>query len=126
MYVKSVFVKNYRNLKEQKVDLKNGLNVFCGLNAQGKTNFLECLVLSSIGKTPKTTQDKDIINWHEKSAIIKTDVITNVSKAQIEIKLTKGEKKRISTNGMPIAKIGELLGWLNVIYFSPAEIDVIR
>ena len=27
---------------------------------------------------------------------------------------------------MPIAKIGELLGWLNVIYFSPAEIDVIR
>ena len=126
MYVKSVFVKNYRNLKEQKVELKNGLNVFCGLNAQGKTNFLECLVLSSIGKTPKTTQDKDIINWHEKSALIKTDVVTKVSNTQIEIKLTKGEKKRIATNGMPISKIGELLGWLNVIYFSPAEIDVIR
>ncbi|MBQ9715665.1 MAG: DNA replication/repair protein RecF [Clostridia bacterium] len=126
MYVQSVFVKNYRNLKEQTVVLKNGLNVFCGLNAQGKTNFLECLVLSSLGKTPKSDKDRDIINWNEKSATIKTNVCTVNTKSQIEIKLTKGEKKRVATNGMPIAKIGELLGWLNVIYFSPAEIDVIR
>lgn len=126
MYVQSVSVKNYRNLKEQKVALKNGLNVFCGLNAQGKTNFLECLVLSSLGKTPKSDKDKDIINWNEQSATIKTEVCTENTKSQIEIKLSKGEKKRIATNGMPIAKIGELLGWLNVIYFSPAEIDVIR
>ncbi|MBR2302688.1 MAG: DNA replication/repair protein RecF [Clostridia bacterium] len=126
MYVQSVFVKNYRNLKEQKVALKNGLNVFCGLNAQGKTNFLECLVLSSLGKTPKSDKDKDIINWNEQSATIKTEVVTKNTKSQIEIKLSKGEKKRIATNGMPVAKIGELLGWLNVIYFSPAEIDVIR
>lgn len=126
MYVKSVFIKNYRNLKEQKVELKNGLNVFCGLNAQGKTNFLECLVLSSLGKTPKSDKDRDIINWNEKSAVIKTEVATKNTNSHIEIKLTKGEKKRIATNGMPVAKIGELLGWLNVIYFSPAEIDVIR
>jgi len=126
MYVKSVAIKNYRNLKTQKVNLKKGLNVMCGLNAQGKTNFLECLVLSSLGKSPKTEKDKDLINWQNDFATIKTDFCTDTTDGQIEIKLTKGEKKRIAINGMPIKKIGELLGWLNVIYFSPAEIDVIR
>ena len=81
MYVQSVSVKNYRNLKEQKVVLKNGLNVFCGLNAQGKTNFLECLVLSSLGKTPKSDKDKDIINWAQQSAVIKTEVVTSTTKS---------------------------------------------
>ena len=126
MIVKGITVKNYRNLLHQRVELQKGLNVFCGLNAQGKTNFLECIVLSSLGKSPRTDKDKDLINWDKDFAQIKTEFCTATTDGEIEIKLSKTEKKRVAVNGLPIVKIGELLGWLNVIYFSPEEIKVIR
>ncbi len=126
MFVRSITVKNYRNLDYQKVELQKGLNVFCGLNAQGKTNFLECIVLSSLGKSPRTDRDKELINWDKDWAQIKTVFCTETTDGEIEIKLSKAEKKRVAVNGLPLIKIGELLGWLNVIYFSPEEIKVIR
>jgi len=126
MFIKIITVKNYRNLQYQKVELQKGLNVFCGLNAQGKTNFLECAVLSSLGKSPRTDRDKDLINWDCDWALVKTNFCTAATDGDIEIKLSKTEKKRVAVNGLPLIKIGELLGWLNVIYFSPEEIKVIR
>lgn len=126
MIVKSIRVNNYRNLEYQTVNLQKGLNVFCGLNAQGKTNFLECLVLSSLGKSPRTDRDKDLINWDKDWATVRTEFSSASTDGVIEIKLSKTEKKRVAVNGLPIVKIGELLGWINVIYFSPEEIKVIR
>ena len=126
MQVKSVTVRNFRNLGAQKISLCGGLNVFTGLNAQGKTNFLESIVLCSIGKSPRTDRDKDMINRDGDWASVKTETAVRSGVCSVEIKLSRGEKKRVAVNGMPIARIGELMGRLNVIYFSPQEIRVIR
>ncbi len=126
MYVKSVTVKNFRNLAPQKISLCKGINIFTGLNAQGKTNFLESITLCSLGKSPRTDRDKDMINRDEEWAFVKTETTVKNSASTIEIKLSRGEKKRVAVNSMPIARIGELMGRLNVIYFSPQEIRVIR
>lgn len=126
MYVKSVTVKNFRNLSDQKITLCRGLNVFCGQNAQGKTNFLESLVLCSLGKSPRTDKDRDLINWDCCWATVKAETCLKNTVGTVEIKLTRGEKKRVAVNGMPIVRIGELLGRINVIYFSPQEVKVIR
>ena len=40
MYIKKIKLKNFRNYKEQEVDLNNGINLFFGNNAQGKTNII--------------------------------------------------------------------------------------
>lgn len=126
MFIKSLAVKNFRNLKPQKVVLKNGLNVFCGKNAQGKTNFLEGVLLCALGKSPRADKDKDLINWQCDWAVVKTEFQDRSGDGKIEIKLTKGEKKRVAVNTLPVLRIGELLGNINVIYFSPDEIAVIK
>ena len=58
MYIKKIKLKNFRNYKEQEVDLNNGINLFFGNNAQGKTNIIESIFLCSIGKSFRAKKDK--------------------------------------------------------------------
>lgn len=39
MYIKDLSVMNFRNLKNMTIDLSEGINIFYGDNAQGKTNI---------------------------------------------------------------------------------------
>lgn len=40
MYIEKVILENFRNYEKQEVDLINGINLFLGDNAQGKTNII--------------------------------------------------------------------------------------
>lgn len=125
MKVEKIQLANYRNLAEQTVSLGSGLNVFVGDNAQGKTNLVESVYLCCIGKSPRTDKDKDLVRWGEDKAYVKVSYLCRCGKGEIEIDLAAGEKKRITVGGVPIAKMGDLMGYLNCIYFSPNEIRVI-
>ncbi|MBQ3047876.1 MAG: DNA replication/repair protein RecF [Clostridia bacterium] len=126
MYIKSVELQNFRNYKYQKVDLAPGLNVFKGKNAQGKTNFLESIYLSSIGKSPKTTREKDLILWKTDNAKIKIELKKQYFEQTIETFLSTQSKKSIKINGLNIRKIGDLIGEMPVVYFAPDEIGLIK
>ena len=47
MYVDSLALKNYRNIESLDINFSNGINIFYGDNAQGKTNILEALLMMS-------------------------------------------------------------------------------
>lgn len=47
MYVKSLELKNFRNIESAKLYPANGVNVIFGNNAQGKTNLIEGLYFCS-------------------------------------------------------------------------------
>ena len=61
MYIQKVSLTGYRNLKDITLFLKNGVNIFYGENAQGKTNFLESLYLCSSGRSLRTKNDSQLI-----------------------------------------------------------------
>ncbi len=125
MKISQIQIANYRNLKNQTVTPSSGLNVFVGDNAQGKTNLVESVYLCCIGKSPRTDKDKDLICWGEQKARVKVDYLCRYGEGSIEIDLALGSKKKVSVNGVPIAKMGDLMGYLNCIYFSPNEIRII-
>ena len=62
MIIEKVKLENFRNYTSCELKLSPGLNIFKGNNAQGKTNFLESVYISSIGKSPKTNKEKDILS----------------------------------------------------------------
>lgn len=63
MYLTGLTLENYRNYRSLKLSLKPGLNVLTGENAQGKTNLLEAVYFTSIGKSMRTPRDKELILW---------------------------------------------------------------
>ncbi len=126
MYIESVKLENFRNYTSCYVELEKNLNIFKGANAQGKTNFLESIYISSIGKSPKTTKDKDVIKWGESRAKIDVKVKKSFYEEDLSLVLSNDQKKTIKINGIAIKKIGDLIGEMPVVYFAPDEIGLIK
>lgn len=126
MFIKNVRLKNYRNYKYCDINLNSGLNVFIGDNAQGKTNLLESIFFASIGKSPRTNKEKDVIFWGETQANIDIEVIKKYNNTKITMFVLKNDKKTVKINNIPIKKIGDLMGELAVVYFSPDEIKLVK
>ena len=126
MKIKSLKLKNYRNYNELDVNFSDLLNVFVGKNAQGKTNLLESIYYCCIGKSFKSVKDKDIVNWNKEEGFIKLLAEKKYRDIQVEIKFSKDKKKVIEINDIPIKRIGELIGELNIVFFSPNELKLVK
>ncbi len=126
MKISNLVIKNFRNYDALKVSFDDKVNVFIGKNAQGKTNLLESIFFCCIGKSFKNCKDKEIIKWGEESAYIKMQCQKKYRDVDIEINLSKSQKKSIKINGLPIKKMGELIGEINIVFFSPQELRLVR
>lgn len=126
MQIKSLELNNYRNYNNQKITLSSNLNVLVGKNAQGKTNMLEGIFLCAIGRSPRTTKDKDLIKWNCSFSKITLEVLKNIGQKKIELYLFNNQNKAIKINGIGIKRMGELMGEFNAIYFSPDELKLVK
>lgn len=66
MYIKNIELTNFRNYNHLKVDFNKNVNLFLGNNAQGKTNLLESIYITSIGKSFRTNKDSDLVKFDHK------------------------------------------------------------
>ena len=62
----------------------------------------------------------------EEEAHIKTIVRKKDIPYRIDIHLKKNKSKGIAINGIPIKKVSELFGIVNVIFFSPEDLNLIK
>ncbi|WP_123052577.1 DNA replication/repair protein RecF [Clostridium sp. JN-1] len=126
MYIKYLKFVNFRNYKETNIELNKNTNIFIGDNAQGKTNILEGIYYCSIGKSQRTSRDKELINWNGKEAYLSLYVVKDRLDKKIEIKIFKEGKKGININSIKVNKMSELMGVLNVVMFSPDDLKIVK
>ncbi len=126
MYVESIKLINFRNYINLDIKLNKNLNIFLGPNAQGKTNLLESIYISSTGKSYRTSRDKELINMKKEVGYIGLSVVKDEFKKYIEIKFEKDKNKRIRVNKVEIDKLSELIGQINVVIFSPEDLNLVK
>ena len=126
MYVKKLKLSGFRNYKSEEFEFMPATNVLYGNNAQGKTNALEALYLFSIGKSFRTQQDRELINFSENFTRITVEFEDRVRENTIEIVIRRDRKKQIKINDIPISKMGDLIGKFTVILFSPDELNLTK
>ena len=126
MIVKRAELYDYRNYAQARVDFCDGINVLCGDNAQGKTNLLEAIYFGSVGRSPRTPRDKELIRKGCDRGRIKLTQLDRGGENTVEILLDRNENKRVAINGMPITRMGELMGVVAAVYFSPDEMRIIK
>ncbi len=126
MYIKSLELKNYRNYNDLSIEFEKGTNILYGNNAQGKTNVLEAIYVASTTKSHRGSKDREIINFDKDEAHIKITVMKKDVPVRIDIHLKKNKSKGIAINGIPIKKASELFGILNVVFFSPEDLNIIK
>ncbi len=126
MYITSIKLKNYRNYEEIKISPAEDINLIYGKNAQGKTNLIEAIYLASTGRSHRTSKEIPLIKENEDTYYIKIKGMKEDIPFKIEIKYRKGEKKQIKLNNLPVTKLGELIGVLNTVIFSPEDLQIIK
>ena len=126
MYLSNIKLNNFRNYKSLNLDLSENINVLLGKNAQGKTNLLEAIFFCGIGKSFKSVKDKELIKWEKERGKIEIEIQKKYRKQKIEINLSKSLKKNIKIDGISIIRIGDLLGEIPVVFFSPDELKLIK
>lgn len=124
--ITQIELKNFRNYKSQRIDFQCGLNLIVGDNAQGKTNIVEAVMLCAVGRSPRTAKDKELIHFESDSGYVRAEVARSFGKTSIELYITRKENKRIKVNEIPISKMGELMGSINAVFFSPDELSLIK
>ena len=126
MMIESVELKDYRNYENLHLDFSPGVNLLYGNNAQGKTNVLESIYVCCTTKSHRGSRDREIIRFGQEESHIKLNVRKKDISYRIDMHLKKNKPKGIAVNGIPIRKASELFGMINVVFFSPEDLNIIK
>ncbi len=126
MIVKSLALSDFRNYELQELSFHSGINIFFGDNAQGKTNILEGIYLCMTNKSYRGSRDKEMIRFGKEEAHLRLESEKKSIPYRVDMHLKKSKTKGIAINGVPIRRSSELIGLLNVVFFSPEDLQVIK
>ncbi len=126
MIIQSIELNNFRNYKNLQISFDEGTNILFGDNAQGKTNILEAAYLSGTTKSHKGSKDKEMIRFGTNEAHLRTMVLKKGKQYQIDMHLKNNRSKGIAVNKIPMKKASELFGILNIVFFSPEDLNIIK
>lgn len=124
MWINKIRINNFRNYNQQELKFEENINILYGENAQGKTNIIEAIFLGSMGKSFRAKKDKDMIKLNAEKAEVEIEYQKSDRDGKIKIEL--GNKKNVFLNGIKIKKLSELLGNINIVIFTPDDINILK
>ena len=124
MWIKKLKLNNFRNYQNQEIEFDKNINIIYGENAQGKTNIIESIFLSSVGKSFRTNKEKELIKFNENFCNVEIDYEKSDRDGNIKIDIST--KKNIYINKIKIKKLSELLGNIHTVIFTPDDINILK
>lgn len=126
MVIESIELENYRNYDKLHMAFSTGTNILYGDNAQGKTNVLESIYVCATTRSHRGSKDKEIIQFEREESHIKLQLRKREVPYRIDMHLKRNKAKGVAVNGVPIRKASELFGIVNVVCFSPEDLNLIK
>lgn len=127
MWVEELSLKDYRNYKSQKIVFSEAINFVIGNNGEGKTNLLESLYLLATTKSHRLVADKDLVRTCADYFYLSCRIRDNRQHNTIELGYSLSQKRKVAKlSGVPVTRVSELIGVLNVVLFSPEDLDLVK
>lgn len=141
MFIETIELKDFRNYDYLSLNLDKKINLLYGDNAQGKTNILEAVCIASTTRSHRGARDEELIRTdsfdedtdkydicriYDKDAHIKIIVKKDYSTDRIDIHLKKNKPKGVALNGVPVKKAADIFGILQIVFFCPEDLDIVR
>ena len=126
MYCEKVTYENYRNIESAEIELSEGVNVFIGNNAQGKTNAIEGVYYFARGKSFRGAKDRELIRLGAESARIGIVFRDSARTRHHEVRLSSTEKRTCVKEGVVIRRMSEFIGAFRAVLFSPEHLSMVK
>ena len=92
MYLKTLKIKNFRNIENLEIELNKNINVFIGNNAQGKTSILESIYVLAFTRSHRIFSDDNLIMKNKKNCLISGMIDDNGIDNYLKIGLDDNKK----------------------------------
>ncbi|WP_311198584.1 DNA replication/repair protein RecF [Jeotgalibaca sp. MA1X17-3] len=125
MILKDITLRHFRNYEELILSFSDGINVFLGENAQGKTNLMEAIYALSMARSPRTSNEREMIQWQEDHAHVSGNIVKKNSRYPLELHFSK-KGKMAKVNHLEQKRLSQYVGTLNVVLFAPEDLDLVK
>lgn len=125
MYLQALELRNFRNYAHLNLKFSPQTNIFLGQNAQGKTNLLEAIYVLALVRSHRTNNNQELIKRGQDFGKITGQVQRQGSHLTLELLLRQAGKKA-SLNHLEQKKLSSYVGKLNVVLFSPENLDLVK
>lgn len=127
MWVEELTLKDYRNYGSQRVHFSPSLNYVVGANGEGKTNLLEAIYLLATTKSHRLVGEKDLVQSGSDYFFISCRLRDARMSTTLELGYSASQRRKVAKiSGVPVTKVGDLIGVLNVVLFSPEDLDLVK
>jgi len=124
--VKKLALTNFRSYKSLELELAPGPTTFIGNNGSGKTNIAESLIYLAYLSSHRVSQNLPLLHLGTDQAIIRAEIERDDRTLQVDLEINASKANRARLNQNPTKSQREILGALQVVYFSPEDLDLVR
>jgi DNA replication and repair protein RecF len=124
--VTKLALTNFRSYKNLELEFNPGPTTFIGNNGSGKTNIAESLIYLAYLSSHRVSQNLPLLNLGTDQAIIRAEIERDNRTLQVDLEINVSKANRARLNQNPTKSQREILGALQVIYFSPEDLDLVR
>ena len=123
----SIDIQNFRNIESASVTFTDGVNLLHGDNAQGKTNLLEAVYFTALGKSFRPVKEAELIRFGEDSARVVNRFCDSIRAQSLSVRLFSGKGRRVvEQNGVKVDKMSDMVGAFRVVLFCPEHLSLIQ
>ena len=125
MKISKINLINFRNYSKSTISLCPNMNVFVGDNAQGKTNILEAITILALTKSHRVGTSPNIIKFDKTKCSISGTIKRDKIITKLNVEITEDTKK-LSVNNTNIRKVANYISNLNIIVFTPDDLELVK
>ena len=126
MRINKLALTNFRSYNSLELNLEPGVITFIGDNGSGKTNIAESLIYLAFLSSHRVSNNVPLICLGNQQAIIRAEVQREDRTLQIDLEINASKTNRARINGNPTRSQREILGAIQIVYFSPEDLDLVR
>ncbi|HZB85422.1 MAG TPA: AAA family ATPase, partial [Gaiellaceae bacterium] len=126
MRVTRLELRDFRNYESAELDLPAGLTVVAGPNGAGKTNLLEALYFGCTGRSPRTSNERELVCRGAAVARVVVDTRDEEGRHKIEVGVEPGEAKRLRVDGSPVESLAGVGVRPLVSVFLPERLELVK
>lgn len=123
--LRSLAVRDFRNLARLDLALPAEGLVLVGENGQGKTNLLEAIYYLELLRSARGARDQDVVRFGAPGFHLAAELETDRAH-EIAVGFERATKrKRVRVDGAEPERLSDALGTLPAVMFSPADVELV-
>jgi DNA replication and repair protein RecF len=127
VWVTRLRLRDFRSYASADVPLSDGLTVIYGHNGAGKTNLLEALYFGCTGRSPRTSNEREVVRFGAPATRVVVDSADEHGAThQLTVGFAPGQAKRLLADGAPVETLLDAPGRPLVCLFLPDRLELVK